>query len=185
MTGNTVLAAIAMARLDLVGAGTHLVTIGAFFAGAMAGRLLLVAARAQSWVPLAVEAAMLAVVAFVPAPHAAAAMLMAVAMGVQATALTRFGGATVSTVVLTSTLARIAEALLDVVIGRRAHPVRGRRAPAGLLALTWFCYAAGAALGALLRDRMTYPLLVAAGIVAVVAGLLAWVSSSRRDTSGG
>ena len=59
---------------------------------------------------LLVEAAILAVVGFLPIGPEPAVLVLAVAMGVQASAITHFAGNAVSTVVVTSTLARTADA---------------------------------------------------------------------------
>jgi len=168
MTGNTVLAAISVAQLDLALAFDRALTIVVFFVGAMAGRLLLNAAGGRAWLPLLAEAALLGAIAFVDASHPSAVMAMAGAMGVQATAVTRFRGATVSTVVLTSTLARLAEAALDMAMGHRRRAVPASGTPPGLLVATWAFYALGAGLGALLLDRLHYPLLAPAALVLAV-----------------
>ena len=62
---------------------------------------------------LLVEAALLAIVGFLPIDRELAVLIVALAMGVQASAITHFAGSAVSTVVVTSTLARTADALLD------------------------------------------------------------------------
>jgi uncharacterized membrane protein YoaK (UPF0700 family) len=88
---------------------------------------------------------------------------VALAMGLQASAITHFGGTAVSTVVVTSTLARIAEAALD-----RMWPT-GRALPSiatpRLLALTWIGYLAGAVGGVLLVRSISWPLVVPAGLL--------------------
>jgi uncharacterized membrane protein YoaK (UPF0700 family) len=99
-------------------------------------------------------------------------MLVALAMGLQASAITHFGGTSVSTVVVTSTLARIAEAALDRVwpTGRPLPSVATPR----LLALTWIGYLAGAVGGVLLVRVVKWPLLVPAAllVLAVIVGSL-------------
>lgn len=169
MTGNTVIAAIAAARLDVATAVQHALTIAAFFAGAMIGRLMLNVSMGRAWVPLSAEALVLAACAVASLSPAVRVTCAAVAMGLQATALPRGGGPAVSTVVLTSTLARMAEVALDRVMGRSPHPARATAGPGGLLATTWASYAAGAAAGALLQDAFILPLLVPAAIVLGVA----------------
>ena len=108
---------------------------------------------------LLVEAALLAVVAVLPFGPETAVLIIALAMGVQASAITHFSGNAVSTVVVTSTLARTAEAVLD-----RLWPGEKKPLPAvtnlPLLALTWIGYLAGAVAGAISLTVMPYPLLV-------------------------
>jgi uncharacterized membrane protein YoaK (UPF0700 family) len=89
------------------------------------------------------------------------------AMGVQASAITHFSGNAISTVVVTSTLARTADAVLD-----RLWPGEKKQLPAApnlpLLALTWIGYLAGAVAGALLLTVMPYPLLVPVALLALL-----------------
>jgi uncharacterized membrane protein YoaK (UPF0700 family) len=157
MTGNTVLAGIAAAQRNYTDAWHHLAPLLAFFAGAMLSRLLL-----RLWhrpnVCLLVEAALLAVVGFLPLGPESAVLILAMAMGLQASAITHFSGNAVSTVVVTSTLARTADAVLD-----RLWPGEKKPLPTApnlpLLALTWIGYLAGAVAGALLLAVTPYPLL--------------------------
>jgi uncharacterized membrane protein YoaK (UPF0700 family) len=166
MTGNTVLAGIALAQGGWLDAWRHLAPLVAFFVGAMISRLLLRLLRAPT-AGLIVEAALLAVVGILPVGPEAAVLIVALAMGVQASAITHFAGSAISTVVVTSTMARGADAVLD-----RIWP-GDTRAPAAptnrrLLALTWVGYLVGAVIGALLVPVMPYPLLVPAALLLVV-----------------
>ncbi len=166
MTGNTVLAGIAAAQRNYTDAWYHLAPLLAFFVGAMLSRLLL-----RLWhrpnACLLVEAALLAVVGFLPLGPESAVLILAMAMGVQASAITHFSGNAVSTVVVTSTLARTADAVLD-----RLWPGEKKQLPAApnlpLLALTWIGYLAGAVAGALLLAVMPYPLLVPVALLALL-----------------
>ena len=88
-------------------------------------------------------------------------------MGVQASAITHFAGSAVSTVVVTSTLARTADSLLDWL-----WPGEKKDLPAApnlpLLGLTWMGYLVGAVTGALLLGVMPYPLLVPVALLALL-----------------
>ena len=158
MTGNTVLAGIAVAQRNYTDAWHHLAPLIAFFLGAMLSRLLLRLSHKPT-AGLLVEAALLAVVGFLPISPELAVLILAVAMGVQASAITHFSGNAVSTVVVTSTLARTADTVLD-----RLWPGEKKPLPAvanlPLLALAWMGYLAGAVAGTLLLAVMPYPLLV-------------------------
>src|SRR5580692_1082461 len=112
MTGNTVLAGLALGDGHLDLAARRLAPLATFFLGAMVARLLLRLFHRPA-VPLLLEAAVLAGVGFLPIGREPALMAVALAMGLQASAITQFGGTPVSTVVVTSTLARLAEAVLD------------------------------------------------------------------------
>jgi uncharacterized membrane protein YoaK (UPF0700 family) len=169
MTGNTVLAGLSLGDGHFDLAARRLAPLATFFLGAMLARLLLRLFHRPA-LPLLLEAAVLAVVGVLPLGGEAALLLVALTMGLQASAITHFGGTAVSTVVVTSTLARIAEATLD-----RLWPT-GRALPSvatpRLLALTWIGYLAGAVAGVLLVRTMPWPLLVPAALLvfAVMAG---------------
>ena len=166
MTGNTVLAGIAAAQRNYTNAWHHLAPLLAFFAGAMLSRLLLRLSHKPT-AGLLVEAALLAVVGFLALDREVAVMIVALAMGVQASAITHFGGSAVSTVVVTSTLARTADALLD-----RLWAGEKKQLPAvtnlPLLGFTWMGYLVGAVAGTLLLGVMPYPLLVPVALLGLL-----------------
>jgi uncharacterized membrane protein YoaK (UPF0700 family) len=176
MTGNTVLAGIAAAQGRYLSAGNHLATLAAFFAGAMLARLLL-----RLWqkpaLPILIEAAIVAALGFLPLTVEAAVLVLAFAMGVQASAITSFGGISASTVVITSTLARTAEASLDAVMRSGRSKLPSVSSP-GLLALSWSGYLIGAVAGALLLQAIAWPLIVPAALLLVVAALCALTSAA-------
>jgi len=167
MTGNTVLTGISLANADLWTALDRALTFVTFFGGAMFGRLTLRYANSP-WLPLLVEAVVLGMSMFV-SNHALAVLCIALAMGIQATAITKFKGAAISTVVLTSTMARLAENTLDLIARDRILAPVGRNHPAGLLTLTWIAYGLGAMVTALLLKVTAIPLLVAVVIVLVLS----------------
>lgn len=163
MTGNTVLAGIALAQLDGRQTWHHVAPLGAFFLGAMFSRLLLRLSDSPRS-SLIAEAAVLAGVGFLPLAPEIAVLIVAFAMGIQASAITHFGRAAISTVVVTSTLARAADAALDLLW--RGEPealptILNRR----LLVGTWAGYLAGAAIGVLLLKVTAWPLLVPAAML--------------------
>jgi len=164
MTGNTVLAGLSLGEGHFDLAAKRLAPLVTFFLGAMLARLLLRLFHRPA-MPLLIEAALLAVVGLLPIGREPSLMLVALAMGLQASAITHFGGTSVSTVVVTSTLARIAEATLD-----RMWPT-GRPLPSvatpRLLALTWIRYLVGAVGGVLLVGAVHWPLLVPAALLAI------------------
>jgi len=166
MTGNTVLAGIAAAQRNYTDAWHHLAPLLAFFLGAMLSRLLLRLSHRPT-AGLLVEAALLAVVGFLPISPEPAVLVLAVAMGVQASAITHFSGNAVSTVVVTSTLARTADTLLDRLWPGAKEPLPVV-ANLPLLALTWVGYLAGAVAGALLLVAMPYPLLVPVALLGLL-----------------
>jgi uncharacterized membrane protein YoaK (UPF0700 family) len=176
MTGNTVLAGIAAAHGRYGDAFNHLSPLVTFFIGAMLARLIL-----RLWqrpaVAIGLEAVLLAALDFLPVATEGKVLIVAGAMGVQASAVTQFAGAAISTVVVTSTLARTADAALDALLPGAAKTPPAKTTPR-LLALTWLGYLVGAVVGALLLKAMPYPLLVPAALLVGVIFLL-------RDHIGG
>ena len=166
MTGNTVLAGIAGAHGHYVNAANHFAPLVAFFVGAMLARLLLRIWRRPA-IPLLIEAAIIAAVGFLPVNIETAVMIVALAMGLQASAITQFGGTSVSTVVVTSTLARTADAALDRLLPGQEAPLPVVPTPR-LLVLTWMGYLVGAIVGGLLVNVIAWPLLVPAILLVVV-----------------
>ena len=166
MTGNTVLAGIAAAQRNYTDAWRHLAPLLAFFAGAMLSRLLLRLSHKPT-TGLLVEAGLLTIVGFLTLDREVAVMIVALSMGVQASAITHFGGSAVSTVVVTSTLARTADALLD-----RLWAGEKKQLPAvtnlPLLGFTWMGYLVGAVAGTLLLGVMPYPLLVPVALLGLL-----------------
>jgi uncharacterized membrane protein YoaK (UPF0700 family) len=166
MTGNTVLAGIALAEGRYPDAGRHLSPLVAFFIGAMLARLLL-----RLWqrpmIPILLEAAIIGAMGLLPLATGSAVLVLAFAMGLQASAITQFGGVSVSTVVVTSTLARTADAALD-----HLWPAEVGKPPVAatprLLMLTWVGYLVGAVAGGLLLHVVAWPLLVPAVVLVIV-----------------
>lgn len=166
MTGNTVLAGIAGAHGRYTDAFNHLSPLVTFFIGAMLARLILRLWRKPA-IAIGLEALILAGLDFLPMATESKVLIVAFAMGLQASAITQFAGASISTVVVTSTLARTADAALDALV-----PGAAKAPPATtttrLLLLTWLGYLAGAIAGALLLKVIPYPLVVPAALLVVV-----------------
>ncbi|HTS21699.1 MAG TPA: YoaK family protein [Casimicrobiaceae bacterium] len=163
MTGNTVLAGVSLAHADFTTALERGMTFVTFFAGAMLGRLSLRYAG-NAWLPLFLEGSILALSTLLTQPSRAV-LWIALAMGLQATAVTRFKGAAISTIVLTSTLARLGEAALDFIATHKALATADQNNPTALLAITWAAYAIGAVLAVLLLQVTSLPLLAASAVV--------------------
>jgi uncharacterized membrane protein YoaK (UPF0700 family) len=170
MTGNTVLAGMAAANHDYSKAWHHIAPLFCFFAGAMFSRLLLRLTHRSRYC-LAVEAVILALVEFLPIGIEGKVMIVAIAMGVQASAITSFAGSAISTVVVTSTLARTAEYTLDRIWFGEKRSTIPVVANIRLLGLTWFGYLVGAAAGTLLLPYTVWPLMVPTVLLAVLVFL--------------
>jgi uncharacterized membrane protein YoaK (UPF0700 family) len=187
MTGNTVLVGIALGQGDWGAAAQRLGALALFFAGAVAGDVLRRAGGGRATLPLAVETALLVAVAFLSPSIAVTAHAVAFAMGLQATAMLTFGGVALSTVVVTSTMARVAERA-----GQRIwrEPRRDGVAPpppparAGRLWFaTWIVYGSCAAAGVFLVPFGARAMLAAAPLIALAA-ILVLPMRDRRAPSG-
>ena len=176
MTGNSVLLVLAAARGETARAGSYLVTLAAFLAGAIAASILRRATR-QPVSALLAAAALLIVAALVPLTPLAELTVLAAAMGLQGAAITRFGSTSLQTVVVTGTMIRLADNLVE-----HAMPERTDRTPGAttLDALAWFSYIAGAALAIAARHVMARPLILAAVALLAVAAETAAEGRSRR-----
>jgi len=169
MTGNTVLAGLSLAQGHWQVAVQRGTTLGAFFLGAMIGSLILRVARRHNAAPISLEAALILLAAFIEPSAFLAIVIIACAMGIQATALTRFRQATASTVVITSTIARLAEYALALAIDPREAKAQASKLAPPILATTWACYALGAVVAVGALDLMRRPLFVPATLLAIVA----------------
>lgn len=165
MTGNTVLAALALAEQHWALALERLMALFMFFSGAMVARLLLLRTNQKVWLPLLLECVLLCVSAFMDPRHAHAIWVIAAAMGVQAASIVKFRSAAVSTVVVTSTMVRLAEASVDKLSNTPHAAGASTRSPTDLLVLTWVSYGVGAALAVPFMHLTPWPLLVPAGVL--------------------
>jgi uncharacterized membrane protein YoaK (UPF0700 family) len=170
MTGNTVLAGISLAEGQYELAAKRFIPLFAFFLGAMLARLLLRLLYKPA-VPLLLEAALIACVGFLPVGLEPQVMIVALAMGLQASALTHFGGTAASTVVVTSTLARLGDAAVDRLWRAEKRALPAVTTPL-LLSLTWLAYLGGATAGGVLSHLIAHPLAVPAALLLIVVYLM-------------
>jgi uncharacterized membrane protein YoaK (UPF0700 family) len=174
MTGNSVLLAIGLAQAQWALSAERAVTVGCFFAGAVLGRVLLRLAGQRPSAPLLAEALLLGAALWAEPQHVLSLWLMAAAMGVQASAMTRFNGAALSTVVMTSTLARLAHSVADALVAPFGMKPPAGTEPVSLLLGTWASYAAGAVAAALLMPVMANPLALACAMLLALSSWLGW-----------
>jgi uncharacterized membrane protein YoaK (UPF0700 family) len=143
MTGNTVLMGIAIGQGEWHLALERTTALIAFFIGGLAGRVLRRVVGDHPALALAAEAALISLAAFATQNHALMIYLIAAAMGIQATAMAKFEGTAVSTVVITSTIARVSEIVADFMstLMRLQQPSMQTTRSGGLLVSTWVFYA--------------------------------------------
>ncbi len=172
MTGNTVLAGLALAGGHWDIALQRAMTLAAFCIGVVFASFLLRLFRDRSVFPLVGEAALILCAAFIEPSATLALMLIATAMGMQAVSVTRFRSVVASTVVVTTTMARLAEFCTAWLVARpQAEAAIAKTAPA-LLGVIWTCYGMGAILAAFAMAVTSRPLFVPAVMLAIVAILI-------------
>lgn len=164
MTGNTILLGIGLAGADAHRVAFYGGIIAVFLTGVLLSRALL-QLGAATWLALTLAAALHVVCSFQARP--VAAPLLALAMGVQNAAATRFGGVSLNTVFITGNLQKLGEGLIAWLWRRRAKGA-ARSDGVAIFGLVWLSYALGAVLGALGNAHLTYPLLVPAAILPFV-----------------
>ncbi len=154
MTGNTVLLGIALASNKLADAVQSAGIIAAFLVGVTASVLL---RRITSVAGvLCLEMAAIVVAALVP--PLAAALILALAMGLQNAAMTHFAGTSINTVFLTGNLQTLVRTAFD---GRTQNRAAERETML-LVGTFWLTYLAGVIAGALAWHWTAHPLLFAA-----------------------
>ncbi len=178
MTGNTVLAGLSLAEGKWDVAVQRGMTLAAFCVGVVTASLALRLARGRCAAPLVGEAALVLLSALTEARINLSIALIAAAMGMQAVAVTRFRSIVASTVVVTTTMARLSEFGLSWCISRPEARAASAKIGPSLLASIWACYGLGAVGAALAIPIMTEPLLLPAAMLVLVASILA-VRESR------
>lgn len=169
MTGNTVLAGLALADGHWDVALQRGMTLGAFCIGVVLASFVLRLFRERNVLPLIGEVALILAAAFIEPSATLALVLIATAMGMQAVSVTRFRSVVASTVVVTTTMARLAEFCTAWVIARpQARTALAKTAPA-LLVVIWICYGLGAILAAFAMRVTSRPLFFPAAMLAFVA----------------
>ncbi len=177
MTGNTVLLGIAAARGEWARIPPYALTLGAFFAGAMAASVLK-RAFDRAFPPLLLAAALLAISERLELTGDLELLLLAVAMGMQGASINRFGRTGLQTVVITSTLLNLADGCVrhgwHAAVG-----VNDQGPDMALLGAVWLAYGLGAAAGVLISSHLGLPLVLPAVVLVFVAVDLALASRSE------
>jgi uncharacterized membrane protein YoaK (UPF0700 family) len=161
MTGNTILLGIEVATNKLGMAIFHASIIVVFLLGVIASRMQL-RWGLQPWIALTIAAALLVVASF--AEKLLAALLLAMAMGTQNSAVNRFNGVALNTVFITGNLQKLGEGLLAWAWPHQDHTA-SKSDGVAIFAYVWIAYAVGAALGAVGNTRLEYPLFIPAALL--------------------
>jgi uncharacterized membrane protein YoaK (UPF0700 family) len=172
MTGNTVLAGLALAGGHWDVALQRGMTLGAFCVGVVLATFILRLSRERRVLALIGEVAFILAAALIEPSATLSLAFIATAMGMQAVSVTRFRSVVASTVVVTTTMARLAEFCTAWLIARpQAEAAMAKTAPA-LLVVIWICYGLGAVLAAGVMAVTSRPLFVPAAMLALVAILI-------------
>jgi uncharacterized membrane protein YoaK (UPF0700 family) len=161
MTGNTIFlgSELATGRYGL--ALFHGGIIAVFLLGVVLSRVLIRLGLA-AWHALTIASLMLVVCGFIS--HGAAALLLALAMGMQNSAANRFNGVALNTVFVTGNLQKLGEGIVAWAWAKDEARQKALEGTA-IFAYVWLAYAAGAASGAVANGAMSYPLLLPAAIL--------------------
>ena len=178
MTGNTVLAGLSLAEGKWDIAWQRGMTLAAFCIGVVAASVVLRLARGRNAVPLVCEAVLVFASAFAEARANLSIALIAAAMGMQAVAVTRFRQIVASTVVVTTTMARLAEFGLHWCVARPDAKAAAPKIAPSLLGAIWACYGLGAVGASLAMRILTQPLFVPAVMLVIVASIL-WLRRTQ------
>lgn len=179
MTGNTVLLAINAVHGEWAKVPSYALTLLTFLAGAILATVLRRLFRTPL-VPFLLEAATLVLVTLVAFPREAELALLAAAMGIQGASLTRFGGTSLQTVVITGTMIRLADACVERSRFGAGAPIPATDDVLETTALAWIGYGLGAGLGAAALGAARAPLVIVAIVIVLLAAELAWSPWQRR-----
>lgn len=163
MTGNSVLLAIAAARGEGTRAMGYVLTLAAFFAGALAAAALR-RSTGRAAVPLALGVLLLLASSFLLPDLRRAAL--ALTMGLLGASVSRFGPVALQTVVVTGTIVRLSETIVARLAPTPSPPEPGS---VRLHALAWTAYGAGAALAIFAQHLTSRPIFAAAALLLVIS----------------
>ncbi len=178
MTGNTVLLAIAAARGEMHLATIYVATLVAFFLGA----LLAAAIKRVGpvYLPLLLAAALLALAPTTSALRISSLLLLAASMGLQGSSLSTFGTTSLHTVVVTGTIMKLADGVIDRLWRTASTRAKPSSETLPLLTVAWVSYGVGAAAGAVAIDHIGRSLLVPALLLLLTAGDLAFTQARGK-----
>jgi uncharacterized membrane protein YoaK (UPF0700 family) len=168
MTGNSVLLSIAAAEGDWHRVGLYAATLAAFVAGALVAGLLKHALQ-RPHIAILIAAGLLVLVHLVAIDVASGLVLLGAAMGLQGAALSRFGTVTLTTVVITGVILRLADGLIARLWARRrSGEAAAANEETSFAAVAWLSYTVGGAAGvggiAVSDQALLAPALLLAGL---------------------
>jgi uncharacterized membrane protein YoaK (UPF0700 family) len=194
MTGNTTQLGIAFVRGEWSHFALTAETLGAFIAGGLLGSVIRRHLRRPP-LELIIMAGLLLMAGAVRLHAGRVASvelpLLAIAMALQGATVARFGGLSIQTIVVTSTILKFTDALVSryspLGAGAEWADAPGRRADIAEVVVpgcAWLAYVVGAGSGAAAATKLQVPFLVPVAVLAItVADLLRPSSPVRAGTS--
>jgi uncharacterized membrane protein YoaK (UPF0700 family) len=170
MTGNTVQLGLTLAKAQWARFGTIGFAVGLFFVGGIISSLVRWHLRRPP-LELVLMAALLIVAGGVRLLHPERPMfelpLLALAMAMQGETISRFGGVSLQTIVVTNNMVKFSDALVGryLIPSARRVPTTAKRPELKevlMPGLAWLSYSIGAGAGAILTDLFWFPFVVPA-----------------------
>ncbi len=191
VTGNLVLAAVALARRDWHGALLKAIAVGLFLAATYAGFRLSSAVKRTAHALVIALLFEILLVALAPAlllthrPHGTELIVICLcsALGLQNGTFSKADGVSVHTTYLTGDLTKLMEALANRSKTLDADQTAANRRTIGVIALIWTVFIAGAVLGALGAIRIGPAALWLLEIPLVITVALARHGASEQSVS--
>jgi uncharacterized membrane protein YoaK (UPF0700 family) len=190
MTGNTVQLGLTLAKAQWERFGTIGFAVGMFFIGGILSSLI---KRHLRWPPmeLMLMAALLLVASAIrlysPWRIGIELPLLAIAMAMQGETLSRFGGVSLQTIVVTNNMVKFSDALVGRYLSRPGSTPSTAKIPelkeVLMPGLAWLTYSIGAGAGATAASLFRLPLLVPAVMLAFLVGDLAWTRRGSTRTA--
>jgi uncharacterized membrane protein YoaK (UPF0700 family) len=190
MTGNTVQLGLTLAKAQWARFGTIGFAVGMFFIGGIISSLI---KRHLRWPPLELMlmAALLLVASavrlYAPWRTGIELPLLAIAMAMQGETLSRFGGVSLQTIVVTNNMVKFSDALVGRYLSRPGLTPSTAKVPelkeVLMPGLAWLTYSIGAGAGATAASLFRLPLLVPAIMLAFLVGDLALTRSGGTRTA--
>jgi uncharacterized membrane protein YoaK (UPF0700 family) len=174
MTGNTVQLGLTSATAQWTRFALIAFAVASFFVGGIIASLIRRHLRRPA-VELLIMAAVLLVVSVVRREIGwrvpVELPLLAIAMAMQGEAISKFGGISIQTIVVTNNMVKFTDALVGRYMTRRSGTDLRVALPEVLLpGLAWLCYSVAAGGSALAATHFAFPLLIPAALLI----LLAW-----------
>ena len=167
MTGNTVQLGVTFARQQWPHFALVAMTLGSFFCGGLASSVIrrrLPHPALELVIMAGLVLAAQVVRLTVASPISIELPLLAISMAMQGETISRFGGQSIQTIVVTNNMLKCADGLVGRYLGRRRE-ARGDVADFILPGCAWVTYVVGAGAATLASARLSFPFLIPVAIL--------------------